>query len=108
MRRSDADFALDFEEIYVIDSKERSITRAKVIVSFIALYHAICCLRISLSCILLSNHQHEENGMLLFWQVTVPGGKNRDRRKDLLTIRDNGTSFKIINEVLELIYIEPI
>ncbi|RLM69550.1 uncharacterized protein C2845_PM17G00480, partial [Panicum miliaceum] len=29
----DPDFFLDFEEIYVIDSKTRSITRAKVVVS---------------------------------------------------------------------------
>ncbi|XP_078180661.1 plastid transcriptionally active 6 [Carex rostrata] len=60
-RKSDADFVLDFEEIYVIDSKERSITRAKVV-------------------------------------VTVPGGKNRNIRNDLLLIRDNGTSFKVIDE----------
>jgi hypothetical protein len=31
-RFSDTDFFLDFEEIYVIDSKSRSITRAKVVV----------------------------------------------------------------------------
>ncbi|KAJ4772080.1 Plastid transcriptionally active 6 [Rhynchospora pubera] len=60
-RRSDGEFVLDFEEIYVIDSKAKSITRAKVIVS-------------------------------------VPEGKTRDRRHDLLLIRDGGTSFKVINE----------
>ncbi|GJN13974.1 hypothetical protein PR202_gb00739 [Eleusine coracana subsp. coracana] len=32
-RADDPDFFLDFEEIYVIDSKTRSITRAKVVVS---------------------------------------------------------------------------
>ncbi|GJN41502.1 hypothetical protein PR202_gn00888 [Eleusine coracana subsp. coracana] len=32
-RADDPDFFLDFEEIYVIDSKARSITRAKVVVS---------------------------------------------------------------------------
>ncbi|XP_009611144.1 PLASTID TRANSCRIPTIONALLY ACTIVE protein 6, chloroplastic-like [Nicotiana tabacum] len=58
-RAGDPEFALDFEEIYVIDSKTKSITRAKVV-------------------------------------VTVPGGRNRDRKNDLLVIRDNGNSFKII------------
>ncbi|KAI3408924.1 uncharacterized protein J3R85_019991 [Psidium guajava] len=57
-RLGDPEFVLDFEEIYVIDSKTKSITRAKVI-------------------------------------VTVPGGRTRDRKDDLLVIRDNGTSFKI-------------
>ncbi|KAK8487789.1 hypothetical protein V6N11_074194 [Hibiscus sabdariffa] len=59
-RLGDPDFVLDFEEIYVIDSKTKSITRAKVL-------------------------------------VTVPGGRNRDRKGDLLVIRDNGNSFKIIH-----------
>ncbi|OMO50356.1 hypothetical protein CCACVL1_30491 [Corchorus capsularis] len=59
-RLGDPEFVLDFEEIYVIDSKTKSITRAKVL-------------------------------------VTVPGGKNRDRKSDLLVIRDNGNSFKIIH-----------
>ncbi|XP_022768088.1 uncharacterized protein LOC111312256 isoform X2 [Durio zibethinus] len=59
-RLSDPEFVLDFEEIYVIDSKTKSITRAKVL-------------------------------------VTVPGGRNRDRKSDLLVIRDNGNSFKIIH-----------
>ncbi|KAH7524562.1 hypothetical protein FEM48_Zijuj06G0132600 [Ziziphus jujuba var. spinosa] len=58
-RLGDPEFILDFEEIYVIDSKTKSITRAKVL-------------------------------------VTVPEGRNRDRKKDLLVIRDNGNSFKII------------
>lgn len=58
-RHGDPEFVLDFEEIYVIDSKTKSITRAKVL-------------------------------------VTVPGGRNRDRKSDLLVISDNGTSFKII------------
>ncbi|ERM94615.1 hypothetical protein AMTRI_Chr03g49540 [Amborella trichopoda] len=58
-RLKDWEFVLDFEEIYVIDSKTKSITRAKVL-------------------------------------VTVPGGRDRDRKEDLLVIRDNGTSFKII------------
>ncbi|XP_060198310.1 PLASTID TRANSCRIPTIONALLY ACTIVE protein 6, chloroplastic [Lycium barbarum] len=58
-RAGDPEFALDFEEIYVIDSKTKSITRAKVV-------------------------------------VTVPGGRSRDRKNDLLVIRDNGNSFKII------------
>ncbi|KAK1288394.1 hypothetical protein QJS10_CPB19g00111 [Acorus calamus] len=60
-RADDVEFVLDFEEIYVIDSKTKSITRAKVL-------------------------------------VTAPGGKDRDRRSDLLIIRDNGTSFKIIDK----------
>ncbi|XP_031499429.1 PLASTID TRANSCRIPTIONALLY ACTIVE protein 6, chloroplastic [Nymphaea colorata] len=60
-RSSDWEFVLDFEEIYVIDSKTKSITRAKVL-------------------------------------VTAPGGGNRDRRDDLLVIRDNGASFKIIHQ----------
>lgn len=60
-RPRDSEFVLDFEEIYVIDSKTKSITRAKVL-------------------------------------VTVPGGRNRDRRKDLLIIRDGGNSFKIIDK----------
>ncbi|KAH1096812.1 hypothetical protein J1N35_013733 [Gossypium stocksii] len=59
-RLGDPEFVLDFEEIYVIDSKTKSITRAKVL-------------------------------------VTVPGGRNRDRKNDLLVIRDNGNSFKIIH-----------
>ncbi|GFZ09824.1 plastid transcriptionally active 6 [Actinidia rufa] len=58
-RLGDPEFVLDFEEIYVIDSKSRSITRGKIL-------------------------------------VTVPEGRNRDRKKDLLVIRDNGNSFKII------------
>jgi len=33
-RSDDPDFFLDFEEIYVIDSKTRSITRAKVVVRY--------------------------------------------------------------------------
>ncbi|GMI78384.1 plastid transcriptionally active 6 [Hibiscus trionum] len=57
-RLGDPEFVLDFEEIYVIDSKTKSITRAKVL-------------------------------------VTVPGGRNRDRKSDLLVIRENGNSFKI-------------
>lgn len=32
-RLGDPEFVLDFEEIYVIDSKSKSITRAKVVVS---------------------------------------------------------------------------
>ncbi|KAB5568561.1 hypothetical protein DKX38_002354 [Salix brachista] len=56
----DPDFVLDFDEIYVIDSKTKSITRAKVL-------------------------------------VTVPGGRNRDRKTDLLVVRDKGNSFKIIH-----------
>ncbi|KDP32860.1 hypothetical protein JCGZ_12152 [Jatropha curcas] len=59
-RFGDPEFVLDFEEIYVIDSKTKSITRAKVV-------------------------------------VTVPGGRNRDRKSDLLVIRDNGNTFKIIH-----------
>ncbi|XP_050238669.1 PLASTID TRANSCRIPTIONALLY ACTIVE protein 6, chloroplastic [Mercurialis annua] len=59
-RFGDPEFVLDFEEIYVIDSKTKSITRAKVV-------------------------------------VTVPGGRDRERKSDLLVIRDNGTSFKIIH-----------
>eukprot|EP00262_Sarcandra_glabra_P003756 TRINITY_DN1453_c0_g1_i1.p1 TRINITY_DN1453_c0_g1~~TRINITY_DN1453_c0_g1_i1.p1 ORF type:complete len:326 (+),score=48.30 TRINITY_DN1453_c0_g1_i1:46-1023(+) len=58
-RTDDNEFVLDFEEIYIIDSKTKSITRAKVL-------------------------------------VTVPGGRDRDRRKDLLIVRENGNSFKII------------
>ncbi|XP_068648664.1 PLASTID TRANSCRIPTIONALLY ACTIVE protein 6, chloroplastic [Aristolochia californica] len=58
-RINDPEFVLDFEEIYVIDSKTKSITRGKVL-------------------------------------VTIPEGRNRDRRKDLLIIRDKGNSFKII------------
>ncbi|XP_020406967.1 uncharacterized protein [Zea mays] len=60
-RADDPDFFLDFEEIYVIDSRTRSITRAKVMVS-------------------------------------VPEGKKRDRRNDLLLIRDGGESFRIIDK----------
>lgn len=59
-RQNDLEFVLDFEEIYVIDSKTKSITRAKV-------------------------------------TVTVPGGRNRDRKRDLLVIRENGNAFKIID-----------
>lgn len=59
-RLADPEFVLDFEEIYVIDSKTKSITRAKVV-------------------------------------VTAPGGRNRDRKSDLLVIRDKGNSFKIIH-----------
>ncbi|XP_057521488.1 PLASTID TRANSCRIPTIONALLY ACTIVE protein 6, chloroplastic [Amaranthus tricolor] len=59
-RLNDPEFVLDFEEIYVIDSRTKSITRAKVL-------------------------------------VTVPGGRSRDRKADLLVIRDNGNSFKIIH-----------
>ncbi|XP_010269069.1 PREDICTED: uncharacterized protein LOC104605838 isoform X2 [Nelumbo nucifera] len=59
-RSGDPEFVLDFEEIYVIDSKTKSITRAKVL-------------------------------------VTIPGGPNRDRKSDMLIVRDNGNSFKIIH-----------
>ncbi|KAJ1387371.1 hypothetical protein SESBI_40031 [Sesbania bispinosa] len=59
-RQGDPEFVLDFEEIYVIDSKTKSITRAKVL-------------------------------------VTVPGGRSRDRKSDLLVISDHGNSFKIIH-----------
>ncbi|XP_021902706.1 uncharacterized protein LOC110818229 [Carica papaya] len=59
-RLHDPEFVLDFEEIYVIDSKTKSISRAKVV-------------------------------------VTVPGGRNRDRKSDLLVIRNNGTFFKIVH-----------
>ncbi|KAL9243657.1 hypothetical protein vseg_017517 [Gypsophila vaccaria] len=59
-RFTDPEFVLDFEEIYVIDSKSKSITRARVL-------------------------------------VTAPGGRNRDRKDDLLVIRDNGNTFKIIH-----------
>lgn len=37
--------------------------------------------------------------LLTFKQVTVPEGRNRDRKNDLLVIRDKGTSFKIIHSV---------
>ncbi|KAJ4835941.1 PLASTID TRANSCRIPTIONALLY ACTIVE protein 6, chloroplastic [Turnera subulata] len=59
-RLADPEFMLDFEEIYVIDSKTKSITRAKVV-------------------------------------VTVPAGRNRDRKRDLLSVCDNGSSFKILD-----------
>ncbi|KMZ66662.1 plastid transcriptionally active 6 [Zostera marina] len=62
-RTSDPEFVLDFEEIYVIDSSTKSISRAKVL-------------------------------------VTIKGGRNRDRKNDLLTIRDSGNSFKIIDKSL--------
>lgn len=52
-------FSLDFEQIYVIDSKTKCISRAKV---------TLC----------------------------VPGGSNRDRSEDLLVVRKNGTSFRVI------------
>lgn len=35
-RLGDPEFVLDFEEIYVIDSKTKSITRAKVIVRIVS------------------------------------------------------------------------
>ncbi|BBN19360.1 hypothetical protein MPTK1_8g10030 [Marchantia polymorpha subsp. ruderalis] len=61
-RRTDHEkFILDFEEIYVIDSKSKSITRAEV-------------------------------------KVEVPGGKNRDRSQEVLIVRDDGNTFKIIPE----------
>ncbi|KAE8716287.1 wound-responsive family protein [Hibiscus syriacus] len=59
-RLGDPIFVLDFEEIYVIDSKTKSIISAKVL-------------------------------------VTVPGGRNRETKGDLLVIRDNGNSFRIIH-----------
>ncbi|KAL8467063.1 hypothetical protein ACS0TY_035954 [Phlomoides rotata] len=62
-RLGDPEFVMDFEEIYVLDSKTKSITRAKVVVS-------------------------------------VPGGNNRDRKNDLLVVRDNGNTFKIIPSVI--------
>ncbi|EPS61656.1 hypothetical protein M569_13141, partial [Genlisea aurea] len=58
-RYGDPDFMMDLEEIYVIDSKTKSITRAKVVVS-------------------------------------VAGGRERDRKDDLLVVRDDGNSFRII------------
>ncbi|KAK1371192.1 Plastid transcriptionally active 6 [Heracleum sosnowskyi] len=58
-RLADPEFVLDFEEIYVLDSKTKSVTRARVL-------------------------------------VTVPEGRDRDRKEDLLVIRDNGNTFKII------------
>ncbi|KAM7253364.1 hypothetical protein ACFE04_025982 [Oxalis oulophora] len=59
-RSGDPEFVLDFEEIYVIDSLTKSITRARVL-------------------------------------VTIPEGRDRDRKHDLLVIRDKGNSFKIIH-----------
>ncbi|XP_071721896.1 PLASTID TRANSCRIPTIONALLY ACTIVE protein 6, chloroplastic [Rutidosis leptorrhynchoides] len=59
-RSGDPEFFLDFEEIYVIDSYTKSITRAKVL-------------------------------------VTIPEGRKRDRKHDLLVVRDKGNSFKIIH-----------
>lgn len=59
-RLGDPEFVLDFEEIYILDSKTKSITRARVL-------------------------------------VTAPGGRNRNRKDDLLIIRDNGNSFKIVH-----------
>lgn len=38
---------------------------------------------------------------LQFPQVTVPEGRNRNRLKDMLIVRDNGTSFKIIPMVTD-------
>lgn len=59
-RRADAwNFVLDFEQIYVIDSKAKSISRANV-------------------------------------TLNVPGGVNRDRSEEVLIVRDDGTTFRVI------------
>ncbi|KAF2591634.1 hypothetical protein F2Q70_00040315 [Brassica cretica] len=63
-RSNDPEFVLDLEEIYVIDSKTKSITRARVLVCM----------------------------------VTVRGGRKRDRKDDLLVIRDNETVLKLRGE----------
>ncbi|CAH8357243.1 unnamed protein product [Eruca vesicaria subsp. sativa] len=57
---NDPEFVLYLEEIYVIESKTKSITRARVF-------------------------------------VAVLGRRKRNREDDLLVIRDNGNSFKIIH-----------
>eukprot|EP00850_Spirogloea_muscicola_P012122 SM000077S21596 [mRNA] locus=s77:415548:417022:+ [translate_table: standard] len=59
-RRAEADnFMLDFDEIYVLDSKTKSIHRAPV-------------------------------------ELALPQGRKRDRLDEVLVVRDDGTSFKII------------
>ncbi|WZZ80747.1 hypothetical protein YC2023_101319 [Brassica napus] len=79
-RSNDPEFVLDLEEIYVIDSKSKSITRARVLFKAArSIFLPILRFRL--------------------FQVTVPGGRKRDRKDDLLVIRDNGTSFKIIHVV---------
>ncbi|KAL5993108.1 hypothetical protein ACLOJK_014029 [Asimina triloba] len=109
-RADDPDFFLDFEEIYVIDSKARSITRARVLVGMAGSFNAS-----NTGMRMRASHADGtipffETGVprvgfrfnpaqiapLLSTMVTVPEGKNRDRKKDMLTVRDNGTSFKII------------
>lgn len=42
---------------------------------------------------------HAEHAIVSFLQVTAPGGKRRDRKNDLLVVRDNGNTFKIIPSV---------
>lgn len=105
-RADDPDFFLDFEEIYVIDSRTRSITRAKVVVSkiFKTMFRRFLFPWVVASRILeYFSTGKDENVVPLIsthvWQVSVPEGKKRDRRNDLLLIRDGGESFRIIDKV---------
>lgn len=43
--------------------------------------------------------RHALQIIVSFLQVTVPDGKDRDRKKDLLVVRDKGNTFKIISSV---------
>lgn len=43
-------------------------------------------------------------GMLCLVQVSVLGGRSRDRRHDLLVIRDNGNSFRIVHGVANSVW----
>lgn len=53
-RLGDLEFVLDFEEIYVIDSKTKSITRARVVVRSSDDFESIVCLFCSFLHILLN------------------------------------------------------
>lgn len=42
---------------------------------------------------------------IIIRQVTAPGGRDHDRKNDLLVIRDKGTSFKIVHAVI--LFVDP-
>ncbi|KAL6187811.1 hypothetical protein ACLB2K_039206 [Fragaria x ananassa] len=77
-RLGDPDFVLDFEETYVIDSKTKSISRAKIL-DIVSIINAWLCSQVKIA----PSH--------------CSRGKTRDRRHDLLVIRDNGNTFRIVH-----------
>lgn len=65
---------------------------SKLFACYYLSFHVPSCQFLSIFCFTLC--------YTIWKQVTVPGGRNRNRKSDLLVVRDNGTSFKIIPAVI--------